>query len=102
MDDALRSTRPRTGEIYGGLQEAGSGPDGMQWLSCARQSWTASGYLRMLLTGPFGLRFSAAGINFVPYLPDGMDRAHISGIAYRDCRIDLTVGRRRTGRRVPS
>jgi len=36
-------------------------------------------------------RFSAAGINFVPYLPDGIDRAHISGIAYRDRRIDLTV-----------
>ena len=82
---------PDTGEIYGGLQENGSGPDGMDWFSCARQSWTASAYLRMLLTGLFGLRFSADGITFLPHLPIGVDRAQINGIAYRACRLDITV-----------
>ena len=82
---------PQTGEIYGGLQEGGSGSDGMQWLSCARQSWTASAYLRMILTGLFGLRFSTAGIIFQPYLPAEINRAHISGISYRGCKLDLTV-----------
>jgi len=82
---------PQTGAIYGGLQEAGSGPDGMQWVSCARQSWTATAYLRMLLNGLFGLRFSAEGINFRPHLPADTDQIHISGISYRNCTLDLTV-----------
>ena len=82
---------PLTGEIHGGLQEGGSGADGMQWASCARQSWTASGYLRMILGGLFGLRFSAEGVNFQPYLPAGIERLHISGLPYRACKLDLTL-----------
>jgi glycogen debranching enzyme len=82
---------PLSGEIYGGLQEAGAGPDGMQWRACARQSWTASAYLRMLLTGPFGLRFSQEGIHFKPFLPKGLERVHISGLPYRACRLDIMV-----------
>ncbi|HEX6269554.1 MAG TPA: amylo-alpha-1,6-glucosidase [Anaerolineales bacterium] len=82
---------PLTGEIYGGLQEGGSGPHGMQWVSCARQSWTASSYLRILLTGLFGMQFSTEGITFQPYLPAGTERAQISGILYRACKLDLTV-----------
>jgi glycogen debranching enzyme len=82
---------PETGEIYGGLQEAGHGPNGMDWTSCARQSWTASAYLRLLLTGIFGLRFSTEGITFQPYLPGGIDYVHLQGIVYRACTLDLTV-----------
>lgn len=82
---------PETGEIYGGLQEAGSGPDGMDWVSCARQSWTASAYLRMLLTGIFGLRLSTAGVTFQPYLPADINHAHLGGISYCSCTLELTV-----------
>jgi hypothetical protein len=82
---------PETGEIYGGLQEDGRGPNGMDWISCARQSWTASAYLRMLLTGLFGLRFSTEGITFQPYLPDGIEFVHMQGITYHGCRLDLMV-----------
>jgi Glycogen debranching enzyme len=82
---------PETGQIYGGLQEAGQGPNGMDWTSCARQSWTASAYLRMLLNGLFGLRFSAEGITFQPYLPVDMNHVHISGLSYHACTLDLTV-----------
>ena len=82
---------PETGEIYGGLQEAGRGPSGMDWTSCARQSWTASAYLRMLLTGLFGLQLSDQGIAFQPYLPADTDYAQLSAISYRTCRLELTV-----------
>ena len=82
---------PLTGEIYGGMQEGGSGEDGMQWASCARQSWSASAYLRMVLTGLFGLRFSPEGITFQPFLPSGIERVHISGLPYRACKLDLTL-----------
>ena len=82
---------PLTGEIYGGLQEGGMGADGLQWKACARQSWSASAFLRMLLCGPFGLRFSSEGVHFKPYLPAGVERVHITGLPYRACRLDLTV-----------
>ena len=87
---------PQTGEIYGGLQESGSGSNGMDWISCARQSWTASAYLRLLLNGLFGLRFSVEGITFQPYLPAHTDHVHISGISYRSCTLDLIVKGRGT------
>jgi glycogen debranching enzyme len=89
---------PDTGAVYGGLQESGSGPDGMDWLSCTRQSWTASAYLRLLINCLFGLQFSAEAITVSPHLPPDVDRAQISGIRYKDCSIDLTVEGR--GRRV--
>ena len=82
---------PVTGEIYGGKQEAGSGPDGLDWKACSRQSWSATAYLRMLLVGLFGLRFSPEGVNFQPFLPEDVDRIHITGLPYRACRFDITV-----------
>jgi len=82
---------PQTGEIYGGLQERGSGPDEMDWISCSRQSWTASAYLRLLLTGLLGLRFSVEGITFQPYLPAHTEHLQINGISYRSCKLNLTV-----------
>jgi hypothetical protein len=82
---------PDTGEVYGGLQESGTGPRGMDWTSCTRQSWTASAYLRMILTGVFGMRFSQDGIRFSPYLPTGTGPATLNGIRYRDCELSITV-----------
>jgi glycogen debranching enzyme len=82
---------PETGNTYGGLQEGGSGPNGMEWISCARQSWTASAYLRMILTGLFGLRFSTDGIGFSPHIPTGIEGMQISGLRYKECELDLVV-----------
>lgn len=82
---------PETGEKYGGLQEGGSGPNGMEWVSCMRQSWSASAYLRMVLTGLFGLRFSTDGIGFSPHIPRGMEGIQIRGVRYKDCELDITV-----------
>jgi len=82
---------PLTSEIYGGLQEAGKGPDGMEWVSCARQSWSASAYLRMILSGVDGMRFSPAGITFQPYLTPGLTPLHLNGLPYRAARLNLHV-----------
>jgi glycogen debranching enzyme len=82
---------PDTGEVYGGLQEMGRGANGMEWASCTRQSWTASAYVRMLLTGLFGIRFSADGIHFSPYLPMDVGGAEIKGIRYRGCELSVSV-----------
>ncbi|MFT3890675.1 MAG: amylo-alpha-1,6-glucosidase [Anaerolineales bacterium] len=86
---------PDTGEVYGGLQEMGSGPNNMDWTSCSRQSWSASAYVRLLLNGLFGMQFSAEGVRFSPDLPAGVDRVEISGIRYRDCELSSDRGRTR-------
>jgi len=82
---------PDTGDVYGGLQENGSGASGMDWTSCTRQSWTASAYVRMILNGLFGMQCLPDGIRFAPYLPAGVDGAEVSGIRYRECELRLTV-----------
>jgi glycogen debranching enzyme len=82
---------PLTGKVYGGMQEGNLGEGIREWDACSRQSWSASAYMHMLLTGLFGLRFSPEGVNFKPYLPAGVDRIHITGLRYRACHFDLTV-----------
>lgn len=80
---------PLSGDIYGGLQEAGRGENGLEWGSCSRQSWTASAYLRMILTGVAGLQFSNKGIRFYPCLPDGMEQLYINELRYRGGVLEL-------------
>ena len=82
---------PDTGEVYGGLQENGTGPLGMDWVSCTRQSWTATAYLRLLLNCLFGMKFSENGIRFSPCLPKDVEKVEIRGIRYRDCELNLIV-----------
>ncbi len=89
---------PDTGAIYGGLQEGGRGADGLQWEACARQSWTASAYLRLILAGLLGLRFTPGGIECRPYLPTSLNQIRLSGLRYRGSVLDLTVAGR--GRRI--
>ncbi|MCX7608934.1 MAG: hypothetical protein N2049_06930, partial [Anaerolineales bacterium] len=84
---------PLTGEIYGGLQEAGKGESGWEWESCARQSWSASGYVRMLLFGVLGMRFDAKGVAFAPYLPAEIDWLEINDLPYRRARLDIRIER---------
>jgi len=84
---------PLTGEIYGGLQESGKGSSGYEWESCARQSWTASAYLRMLLFGVLGLDLHSAELRIHPHLPAGLDQIEIQGLPYRACRLNMLVTR---------
>jgi glycogen debranching enzyme len=87
---------PLSGEVYGGLQEAGRGADGLEWDSCTRQSWTASAYLRMLLFGVAGLRFSSAGVSFQPCLPEGLGQVQLSALPYRGGMLTLNLKGRGT------
>jgi len=82
---------PLTGEIYGGLQEAGKGASGWEWQSCARQSWSATAYLRMILLGVLGMRFEPDGVYFAPYLPHGLGWLELENLPYRGARLLLRV-----------
>lgn len=82
---------PLSGDIYGGLQESAGSPGPRLWDSCARQSWSASAYLRLVLSGLCGMRFSPEGLAFAPTLPSGVERLHLAGLPYRHARLDLTI-----------
>ncbi len=87
---------PVSGDVYGGLQEAGQGVDGLEWTSCTRQSWTASAYLRMVLAGVVGLRISRDGIEFKPYMIDNIHELQITALPYRNSTLNITIKGRGT------
>lgn len=77
---------PRTGLPYGGLQERAD--HGItSWDSCRRQTWSATGYLRLVLSGLFGLDATPAGLRIRP----GPIEARLSGLRYRDAGWDLHI-----------
>ena len=78
---------PVTGEMYGGVQE------GMSWVwhSCRRQTWSATGYLRMTLMGLCGMTFSDKGIRFEPRIPEDITRLELGEIPYRGQILHLEI-----------
>ncbi len=90
---------PDNGMPYGGVQED-IGKGIRSWHSCGRQTWSATGYLRMILHGICGLNFSEKGIRFTPYLPDEMSAISVSGVPYR--KMILTVNLTGKGTTVES
>ena len=84
---------PLTGEIYGGHQEKWDGSGIVEWLACQRQTWCATGYVRMILSTLFGLSVDASGVRFTPWLPGELSRVSLEGLCYREARITLVVER---------
>ncbi len=89
---------PITGEIYGGLQENPARSDvPVAWRSCRRQTWCATGYIRMVLSVLFGLRIGLGGLAFDPYLPEDVDRISLSNLSYADATLSIVVERSERG-----
>ena len=79
---------PDTGLPYGGIQESNT-RDWDEWKSCDRQSWSASGYVRLVLMGLFGMAFDTDGIRFRPCLPWRSEAVRVQGLRYRDAELDI-------------
>ncbi len=81
---------PVTGEQYGGLQER----DGeiVLWEATNRQTWAATGYLRMMLYGVFGLNKKKDHINFSPCVPKELgSHIQLSNLQYRNMELNISV-----------
>jgi glycogen debranching enzyme len=88
---------PVTGEPYGGRQELAR--RGITtWTSEPHQTWSATGYLRLVLYQLAGLRFDEQGIRFQPTLPGDVGAVALTGLKYRDAVLDVHV--RGSGRRI--
>lgn len=81
---------PVTGLPYGGVQELGDNPSHV-WASASRQTWSATGFLRLVLMGLLGMRFEVNGVRFQPMLPDGVEFLCLQGLPYRNTRLTVTI-----------
>ena len=94
--NALRSGQfaeiyhPETGNPYGGVQEGG-GPVSDNWNSVKHQTWSATGYLRMILFDLAGMKFEENGICIRPVKVPFVNRLRIDGIRYRNTVINLDI-----------
>jgi mannosylglycerate hydrolase MGH1-like protein len=87
---------PDTGLPYGGIQESNSDPFWQPWPVCNRQSWSASGYLRLILMGMFGASFYPDGIRFQPCMPLNSGWAELKGLRYRNATLNVEITGRGT------
>ena len=74
-----------TGAVDGGWQ---SGP---HWDSCANQTWSATGYLRMVFYGLFGMDFQPDGLHFAPTLPSGWGPVQLTELKYRGMTLAVAL-----------
>ncbi len=84
------------GEFYEIYNAATGAPDGgwqvgHNWASEHDQTWSASGYLRMVYSGLFGLRFQPAGLRFHPMLPAAWGSVTLTGLHYRDATLTIQL-----------
>ncbi|OON73048.1 hypothetical protein B1H18_28110 [Streptomyces tsukubensis] len=84
----------RSGAPDGGWQV------GHAWDSQPDQTWSATGCLRMIHRGLFGIRHERTGLRLTPSLPSGWGPVTLRGFPYRRAVLDITL--EGAGRRVTS
>jgi glycogen debranching enzyme len=80
----------RSGAVDGGWQTGGDGTLG-HFTSQPDQAWSATGYLRMILSGLFGVGLTEQGLRLAPTLPSGWGTVTLGGLPYRDASLDITL-----------
>ncbi len=90
---------PVTGLPYGGAQEAGD-RIADDWVSQREQTWSATGYLHMLLFDLAGLTFREDSLLIAPIPVKGITRIRIGGLVWRDMEISLEMDLRDPSRPI--
>ena len=79
-----------TGAVDGGWQTNSRGQI-VHWGSQPNQAWSATGYLRMIYAGLFGLRFTPDSLQLAPTLPPHWGPVTLRGLPYREMTLDITL-----------
>jgi glycosyl hydrolase family 65 len=79
-----------TGARDGGWQVRGTTALA-HWVSQPNQTWSATGYLRMIYSGLFGLSFAPDKLTLAPTLPSGWGPVSLKGLHYRDMTLDIEL-----------
>ena len=64
---------------------------GIHWDSVADQTWSATGFIRMIVYALFGVNIEKSGIRFTPCMPAEMDKISLKGLRVRDVEMDLVL-----------
>jgi glycogen debranching enzyme len=87
-------------ELYNSLTGARDG--GWQvdrpWPSRGDQAWSATGYLRMIYSGLFGLNLMPDRLIIAPTLPKAWGPVRLTGLRYRDMTLNIELSG--TGNRI--
>jgi beta-galactosidase len=80
-----------TGAVDGGFQVGKTQTGGPKWTSVPDQTWSATGYLRMVFLDLLGMRFSPEGLKIAPdyALLQKLDFSEIKAIPYRKATISI-------------
>ncbi len=81
---------PTTRMPYGGIQEP-THKEWEEWYVGARQTWSATAYLRMLLYNIIGMSISTEGLTFEPNIPDYINTLELTNLVYRDMIVDIKI-----------
>lgn len=74
-----------TGEVDGGWQSQ------KYWKSVFDQTWSATGFIRSIVFGVFGITLDESGISFSPCLPESFEPLRLDGVRFRDILLDVTL-----------
>ena len=80
-------------EIYNSVSGAvdGGWQVGRHYSSRTEQTWSATGYLRMVFYGLFGMEFEVEGLRFSPCLPREWGPVFLRGLRYRRMVLDILL-----------
>ena len=67
------------------------GWQGWHWGPLADQTWSATGYLRMIYQGLFGMDFQPEGLHLSPKLPSNWGKVQLSNVHYRGMTLDVAL-----------
>lgn len=81
---------PYSGHIYGGRQERREG-EISEWKAVLKQTWSATGFLRLIIMDLFGMDFTAEGLYFNPTPVLEMTEFSIYNIEYRHTILNIFV-----------
>ena len=84
---------PTTGEPDGGWQI------GIHWQSVPEQTWSATGFIRMIVYALFGVNIEKEGLRFTPCMPEGMDTVALKGLRVRGVEMDLVLHAKEEGKK---
>jgi hypothetical protein len=82
---------PVTGMPYGGLQEGRGGEPYAMLKSCGHQSWSATGFMNMIIEGVSGMEISPEGIRFHPRPGNLVEHIEIEGMEIKGAMVNADI-----------
>ena len=84
---------PVSDELYGGIQE-NKGQGIISWKSELKQTWSATGYIRMILFDIIGINVDENGISVSPNLINGLEYIELKNLPFRGKLLDISIDKK--------